>query len=109
MRGAERARCAGRPEAAASRIRKGCRVGGGAPDFRCSGRGDHRPGDPQLPALVIRYPQGGGASAPVDEAFGDRWSFIPIGALVVDFVLTIAISVSSGVSAAIAYFPALAP
>lgn len=49
--------------------------------------------------LVIRYPQGGGASAAVGEAFGDRWSFIPIGALVVDFVLTIAISVSAGASA----------
>ncbi|WP_427008181.1 hypothetical protein [Pseudarthrobacter sp. H2] len=59
--------------------------------------------------LVIRYPQGGGASAAVGEAFGDGWSFIPIGALVVDFVLTIAISVSAGASAAIAYFPALAP
>lgn len=59
--------------------------------------------------LVIRYPQGGGAAAATGEAFGDRWSFIPIGALVVDFVLTIAISVSAGASAAIAYFPALAP
>lgn len=59
--------------------------------------------------LVIRYPQGGGAAAATGEAFGDRWSFIPIGALVVDFVLTIAISVSAGASAAIAYFPALEP
>ncbi|WP_307311094.1 hypothetical protein [Pseudarthrobacter enclensis] len=59
--------------------------------------------------LIARYPQGGGASAAVGEAFGDGWSFIPIGALVVDFVLTIAISVSAGSSAAIAYFPALAP
>ncbi|MET3707887.1 hypothetical protein [Arthrobacter sp. UYEF6] len=59
--------------------------------------------------LIIRYPQGGGAAAATGEAFGDRWSFIPIGALVVDFVLTIAISVSAGASAAIAYFPALAP
>jgi amino acid transporter len=59
--------------------------------------------------LVVRYPQGGGASAAVGEAFGDRWSFLPIGALMVDFVLTIAISVSAGASAAIAYFPALAP
>jgi amino acid transporter len=59
--------------------------------------------------LVIRYPQGGGAAAATGEAFGDAWSFIPIGALVVDFVLTIAISVSAGASAAIAYFPALAP
>lgn len=59
--------------------------------------------------LIARYPQGGGASAAVGEAFGDRWSFIPIGALVVDFVLTIAISVSAGASAVIAYFPAVAP
>jgi hypothetical protein len=59
--------------------------------------------------LVNRYPQGGGASAAVGEAFGDGWSFLPIGALVVDFVLTIAISVSAGASAVIAYFPALAP
>lgn len=59
--------------------------------------------------LVIRYPQGGGAAAATGEAFGDRWSFIPIGALVVDFVLTIAISVSAGASAAIAYLPALSP
>lgn len=59
--------------------------------------------------LIIRYPQGGGAAAATGEAFGDQWSFVPIGALVVDFVLTIAISVSAGASAAIAYFPALAP
>ncbi|WP_426987543.1 hypothetical protein [Pseudarthrobacter sp. Y6] len=59
--------------------------------------------------LIIRYPQGGGAAAATGEAFGDRWSFIPIGALVVDFVLTIAISVSAGASAATAYFPVLAP
>lgn len=59
--------------------------------------------------LISRYPQGGGASAAVGEAFGDGWSFIPIGALIVDFVLTIAISVSAGSSAVIAYFPALAP
>lgn len=59
--------------------------------------------------LIIRYPHGGGAAAATGEAFGDRWSFIPIGALVVDFVLTIAISVSAGASAIIAYVPALAP
>lgn len=59
--------------------------------------------------LIDRYPQGGGASAAVGEAFGDAWGFIPIGALVVDFVLTIAISVSAGASAIIAYAPALAP
>ena len=59
--------------------------------------------------LIIRYPQGGGTATATGEAFGDQWSFVPIGALVVDFVLTIAISVSAGASAAIAYFPSLAP
>lgn len=59
--------------------------------------------------LIARYPQGGGAAAATGEAFGDRWAFIPIGALIVDFVLTIAISVSAGASAVIAYFPALSP
>ena len=59
--------------------------------------------------LIRRYPNGGGASAAAGEAFGDAVAFIPIGALVVDFVLTIAISVAAGASAVIAYFPQLAP
>jgi amino acid transporter len=59
--------------------------------------------------LIARYPKGGGAAAATGEAFGEGWAFIPIGALIVDFVLTIAISVSAGASAVIAYFPALAP
>jgi len=59
--------------------------------------------------LVARYPGGGGAAGAAGEAFGDAWSFLPIGALIVDFVLTIAISVSAGASAVIAYFPQLAP
>lgn len=59
--------------------------------------------------LIARYPRGGGAAAATGEAFGEAWAFVPIGALIVDFVLTIAISVSAGASAMIAYFPALAP
>ncbi|MFD8246561.1 amino acid permease [Nocardia sp. NPDC059691] len=59
--------------------------------------------------LIARYPQGGGASAATGEAFGEGWAFVPIAALIVDFVLTIAISVSAGASAMIAYIPALAP
>lgn len=59
--------------------------------------------------LIARYPNGGGAAAATGEAFGEAWAFIPIGALIVDFVLTIAISVSAGASAVIAYFPGLAP
>ena len=59
--------------------------------------------------LVGRFPEGGGAAAASGTAFGEGWAFVPIGALVVDFVLTIAISVSASASAAIAFVPGLAP
>jgi amino acid transporter len=59
--------------------------------------------------LVARFPQGGGAAAAAGSAFGEGWAFIPIGALIVDFVLTIAISVSAAASAVIAYLPSVAP
>lgn len=59
--------------------------------------------------LVGRFPEGGGAAAATGKAFGDGLSFVPMGALIVDFVLTIAISVSAGSSALISYLPALAP
>ncbi|WP_234314460.1 MULTISPECIES: amino acid permease [unclassified Streptomyces] len=58
--------------------------------------------------LVRRFPKGGGAAAAAGRAFGPRWTFIPIGALVVDFVLTIGISISAAASAVIALFPSLA-
>jgi hypothetical protein len=59
--------------------------------------------------LVGRYPLGGGSAEAAAKAFGTGWVFVPIGALIVDFVLTIAISVAAGGSALIAYLPALAP
>ena len=59
--------------------------------------------------LIRRFPEGGGAVAATAAAFGEGWAFIPLGALIVDFVLTIAISVAAASSAIIAYFPALAP
>jgi len=59
-------------------------------------------------ALVGRFPEGGGSAAAAGRAFGEGVSFIPMGALIVDFVLTIAISVSAGASAIIAYVPTLA-
>ncbi|MDF9816639.1 amino acid permease [Streptomyces sp. SPB162] len=58
--------------------------------------------------LVRRFPKGGGAAAAAGRAFGPRWTFLPIGALVVDFVLTIGISISAASSAVIALFPELA-
>jgi hypothetical protein len=60
-------------------------------------------------ALVGRFPEGGGAAAAAGSAFGEAWSFLPIGALIVDFCLTIAISVAAAASALIADLPGLAP
>ncbi len=59
--------------------------------------------------LVGRFPEGGGAAAAAGTAFGEAWAFIPIGALIVDFVLTISISVSAAASAIIALVPETAP
>src|SRR5439155_7474627 len=56
-----------------------------------------------------RFPEGGGAAAAAGAAFGEGWAFVPIGALIVDFVLTIAISVAAASSAVIAYVPSLGP
>ena len=58
--------------------------------------------------LVGRFPMGGGSAEGAARAFGTGWVFVPIGALIVDFVLTITISVAAGVSALIAYLPSLA-
>jgi hypothetical protein len=46
--------------------------------------------------LVRAFPKGGGDPEAVGRAFGGGWSFLPIGALIVDFALTIAISVAAG-------------
>ncbi len=59
--------------------------------------------------LVAAYPQGGGAPEAAGEAFGEAWSFLPIGALIVDFALTIAISIAAAGSAVISFVPELAP
>lgn len=58
--------------------------------------------------LIGRFPHGGGSAAAAAGAFGDGWAFLPLGALIVDYALTIAISVAAGSSAIIAYAPALA-
>src|ERR1051325_5111598 len=59
--------------------------------------------------LIRRFPQGGGAVAATAAAFGEGWAFFPLGALIVDFALTIAVSGAGAASAAIAYAPGLAP
>ena len=58
--------------------------------------------------LVRAFPEGGGSPEAAGRAFGEEWSFLPIGALIVDFALTIGISIAAAGSALIAYVPALA-
>src|SRR5262249_1562436 len=58
--------------------------------------------------FVGRFPLGGGSAEAAARAFGTGWVFLPIGALIVDFVLTITISIAAAVSAVIAYLPGLA-
>ena len=58
--------------------------------------------------LVGRFPLGGGSAEATARAFRTGWVFVPIAALIVDFVLTITISVAAGVSALISYVPSLA-
>ena len=79
---------------------------GGWPAVADDGGGDrrHRAGDRQLSPLVARFP-GGGDAAAAGAAFGEGWAFLPLGSLIVDYALTIAISVRRGSSAIIAYVP----
>src|SRR5829696_1388247 len=57
--------------------------------------------------LIRRFPGGGGGARSVGTAYGDAWAFIPLGALLIDFVITVAISCAAGASAIIAYLPGL--
>jgi hypothetical protein len=57
--------------------------------------------------LIRRFPEGGGGARSVGSAYGEAWAFIPLGALLLDFVITVAISCAAGASAIIAYLPDL--
>jgi hypothetical protein len=59
--------------------------------------------------LYAMFPEGGGDAAASAAAFSEGLAFLPLAALIVDYALTIAISVAAGASAIIAYLPGLAP
>jgi hypothetical protein len=59
--------------------------------------------------LIGRFPSGGGGPEGAANAFGEGWAFIPLGALLVDFTLTVAVSCAAAASALIAYVPELEP
>jgi hypothetical protein len=59
--------------------------------------------------LYARFPEGGGDAAATGTAFGEGGAFLPLGSLIVDYTLTITISVAVGDSAIIAVLPGLGP
>ena len=59
--------------------------------------------------LYARFPEGGGDAAASAAAFSEGMAFLPLASLIVDYALTITISVAAGASALIAYLPPLAP
>lgn len=59
--------------------------------------------------LIGHFPSGGGGPEGAAKAFGEGWAFIPLGALLVDFTLTVAVSCAAAASALIAYVPDLEP
>ena len=58
--------------------------------------------------LIGRFPGGGGGAEGMAQAFGEGWAFLPVGALLVDFALTIAVSCAAGASALVAWDGGLA-
>jgi amino acid permease-like protein len=59
--------------------------------------------------LYARFPEGGGDAAASARAFSEPLALVPLASLIVDYGLTITISVAAGASAIIAYIPHLAP
>lgn len=59
--------------------------------------------------VIGAYPGGGGAYAVSRQNLGVGWSKLAAAALIVDYVLTVAVSVAAGVATLGAAFPALLP
>ena len=59
--------------------------------------------------IINHYPNGGGAYVVSKENFGRRSSLLAAACLIVDYILTVAVSISSSTAAIIAAFPVLVP
>lgn len=59
--------------------------------------------------IISHYPKGGGAYDVSKEVFGRRVSLAAASCLIVDYILTAAVSISSSTAAITAAFPSLAP
>lgn len=58
--------------------------------------------------IIDEYPGGGGAYVVSAENLGKRTSLVAASALIIDYVMTVAVSISSATSALVSAFPALA-
>ncbi|MBK9739107.1 MAG: APC family permease [Actinobacteria bacterium] len=58
---------------------------------------------------VYAYPGGGGAYAVAKDNFGQKAALVAASALVVDYILTVAVSIASGVANLASAFPGLGP
>jgi amino acid transporter len=58
---------------------------------------------------VYAYPGGGGAYAVAKDNFGQKTALVAASALIVDYILTVAVSVTSGVANFTSAFPSLFP
>ena len=59
--------------------------------------------------VIDAYPHGGGAYAVSRDNFGPRVSKLAGAALIVDYTLTVAVSIAAGVGALTSAFPSTAP
>ncbi len=59
--------------------------------------------------IINHYPNGGGAYVVAKENFGKKASLLAATCLVIDYIMTVAVSVSSSTAAITAVFPALDP
>ncbi|MGV9596081.1 APC family permease [Streptosporangium sandarakinum] len=59
--------------------------------------------------VIAAHPQGGGSYGVAKENLGERVSMLAAAALIVDYVLTVAVSLAAGAASLASAFPVLAP
>lgn len=59
--------------------------------------------------IISHYPNGGGAYVVSKENFGKKSSLLAATCLIIDYIMTVAVSISSSTAAILAVYPALEP
>jgi amino acid transporter len=59
--------------------------------------------------VIAAHPEGGGAYSVAKQDLGRMWSLLAAASVVVDYVLTVAVSLAAGAASLSSVFPALAP